>query len=391
MTNDWKVGSRLRSALLLAALGAVVLSSCASTGQDPAESAASSPAVSSPVASSPTSPAATLPQPEVIDTITTGLAAPWSVAFLPDGSALVSERDTAEVIHLTGTDDGTWSAQPVGEIAGVDPNGEGGLLGLAVLPTALGSTPSPAVDIVAYWSTGEDNRVGVMSWDGSVLGPPRPILTGIPHAGFHNGGRLLAAPDGTLFIATGDAGEPELAQDPDSLAGKVLRINADGSVPQDNPTPGSPVYSSGHRNIQGLAFDDQGRLWASEFGSSDVDELNLIEPDGNYGWPIHEGAAGDPRFIDPAAQWSPTSVASPSGLAIAGGSAWIAGLRGQTLWQVPITAGVAGQPVARFEESYGRLRDVVVAPDGTLWLVTNNTDGRGEPRDGDDRILRVRI
>ena len=119
--------------------------------------------------------------------------------------------------------------------------------------------------------------------------------------------------------------------------------------------------------------------------------MNLIEPGGNYGWPIYEGAGGDSRFIDPAAQWSPTSVASPSGLAIAGGNAWIAGLRGQTLWQVPLSASGAGEPVARFEGEYGRLRDVVVAPDGTLWVITNNTDGRGSPRDGDDRIVRVRV
>lgn len=332
-----------------------------------------------------------LPQPEVIETIATGLEAPWSVAFLPDGSALVSERDTAEVVHLTRTTDGRWTAQPAGAVAGVDATGEGGLLGLAVLPTAEDPAAAKSPQVAAYWSTGEDNKVGVMSWDNGVLGPPQVILSGIPHAPIHNGGRLLAAPDGTLFIATGDAGEPELAQDPQSLAGKILRLNADGSVPADNPTPGSPVYSSGHRNVQGLAFDDQGRLWASEFGSSDVDELNLITPGSNYGWPIHEGAAGDSRFIDPAAQWSPTSVASPSGLAIAGGSAWIAGLRGRTLWQVPLSSAGAGEPVARFQGDYGRLRDVVLAPDGTLWMVTSNTDGRGDPADGDDRIVQVRL
>lgn len=339
----------------------------------------------------PTAPAETLPQPEAIDTIATGLAAPWSVAFLPDGSALVTERDTAEVIHLTGSTDGQWTATPAGDVTGVDPTGEGGLMGLAVLPSTGEPTTTQPVEVLAYWSTGEDNRVGVMSWSDGVLGAPRVILSGIPHANIHNGGRLLLAPDGTVFVATGDAGEPQLAQDPDSLAGKILRINADGTVPEDNPTPGSPVYSSGHRNIQGLALDDQGRLWASEFGASDVDELNLIEPGGNYGWPIYEGAGGDSRFIDPAAQWSPTSVASPSGLAIAGGNAWIAGLRGQTLWQVPLSASGAGEPVARFEGEYGRLRDVVVAPDGTLWVITNNTDGRGSPRDGDDRIVRVRV
>lgn len=384
MTKVVTAPARLPSMLLLVATTAVLAAGCSSVDQAELTGTGSSATAEAPGTAAP------LPQPEVIDTVATGLAAPWSVAFLPDGSALVTERDTAEVIRLTDEGQGRWVAQPVGEVDGVEPDGEGGLLGLAVLPGSDNAT-TQAVDVAAYWSTGQDNRVGVMTLTDGVLGPPRVILSGIPHAGFHNGGRLLAAPDGTIFIATGDAGEPELAQDPDSLAGKILRISADGSVPADNPTPGSPVYSSGHRNVQGLAFDDQGRLWASEFGASDVDELNLIEPGSNYGWPLYEGAGGDPRFTDPAAQWSPTSVASPSGLAVAADSAWVAGLRGQTLWQVPLSNAGAGEPVARFEATYGRLRDVVLAPDGTLWLVTNNTDGRGEPREEDDRILRVRL
>lgn len=372
--------------LLAATAAALVLSACGSS--DTAQESTTTPTPAATASSATLDP--TLPQPEVIDTVTTGLAAPWSVAFLPDGSALVSERDTAAVVHLVGTGN-QWTAQSAGDVPGVEPDGEGGLLGLAVLPAAAGDT-AQATQVVAYWSTADDNRVGVMSWANGELGEPRVILSGIPHAGFHNGGRLLVADDGTLFVATGDAGEPEAAQDPESLAGKILRINADGSIPADNPNPDSPVYSSGHRNVQGLAFDEQGRLWASEFGSSDVDELNLIEPGGNYGWPIYEGAGGDARFIDPAAQWSPTSTASPSGLAIIGGSAWVAGLRGQTLWQVPLsTSGDAGEPVASFAKTYGRFRDVVAAPDGTLWVVTNNTDGRGDPRQGDDRILRVRV
>lgn len=379
-------GRRIRVVAVLGAVGLVAMG-CGRNEQTATTTTASSPTATATGADT----ATTLPQPEVVDTIATALAAPWSVAFLPDGSALVSERDAGQVIHLTPNPDGQWAAQKVGEVGGIDNSGEGGLLGLAVLPQSEGSESAQTAEVAVYWSTGEDNRVGVMSWSSGVLSPPRVILSGIPQAQIHNGGRLVAAADGTLFIAAGDAGEPELAQDPDSLAGKILRINADGSIPADNPLPGSPVYSSGHRNVQGLAWDAQGRLWASEFGASDVDELNLITPGGNYGWPIYEGAAGDPRFLDPAAQWSPTSLASPSGLAIAGGSAWIAGLRGQTLWQVPLSATSAGEPIAWFQGDYGRLRDVVLAPDGTLWVVTSNTDGRGEPADGDDRILRVRL
>ncbi len=313
------------------------------------------------------------------EAIATELNAPWSVAFLPDGSALVTERDKATVVRLTPQPDGTWQSDQVGQVPGVDNDGEGGLMGLAV----------SGDQVYMYWSTSEDNRVGVATWDGTSLSEPTVILDGIPHAGFHNGGRIALAADGTLYVSTGDAGVVELAQDPDSLAGKILRINPDGSAPEDNPTAGSLVYSLGHRNVQGLAFDAEGRLWATEFGSADVDELNVIVPAGNYGWPAHEGTAGEPGFIDPVAAWSPTSVASPSGLAIAGGSAWVAALRGQSLWQVPLDGESAGIPIPHLAGELGRLRDVVVAPDGSLWVVTNNTDGRGSPQPDDDRIVRI--
>ena len=353
-----------------------------------------------PTPQSPTAPAPTestaagesvLPEPYADGTIAEGLAAPWSVAFLPDGSALVSERDTAKIKRLTPEPGGQWTATDIAEISGVDNQGEGGLLGLAVVadPTAGGAMPTK---VLAYWSTREDNRVGSMTWDGERLSEPEVILDGIPHAMIHNGGRMAVAADGTVFIATGDAADENSAQDRSSLAGKVLRINADGTIPIDNPFPESAVYSLGHRNIQGLAFDPSGQLWASEFGAGDADELNLIEPGANYGWPEFEGVGGERAgFTDPVVQWRPTSIASPSGLAIADGQAWVAGLRGQTLWQVPLAGQSAGEPVARLQDQYGRLRDVVTAPSGDLWVITNNTDGRGEPRPGDDRILRLQL
>lgn len=316
--------------------------------------------------------------------IAEGLSAPWSVAFLADGSALVTQRDNADVVHLSESSLGTWDADIVGEVAGVSNDGEGGLMGLAVAPGAPDQ-------VYLYWSTAEDNRIGVATWDGSNLGEPRVILDGIPHAAIHDGGRIAFGPDGMLYVGTGDAGDSDLAQDPTSLAGKILRIAPNGSVPADNPVPGSAVYSLGHRNVQGLAFDPEGRLWASEFGSADVDELNLIVPGGNYGWPVHEGAAGDPGFIDPAAAWSPTSVASPSGMAIHAGQAWVATLRGAALWQVPLNGATASEPIPHLAGEFGRLRDVVVAPDGRLWLVTNNTDGRGTPKPEDDRIMALQV
>ncbi|RZI93634.1 MAG: PQQ-dependent sugar dehydrogenase, partial [Microbacterium sp.] len=176
------------------------------------------------------------------------------------------------------------------------------------------------------------------------------------------------------------------AQDPDAFNGKILRLEPDGSIPGDNPRPGSPVYSLGHRNVQGLAWDASGRLFASEFGQNTWDELNIIEPGGNYGWPVVEGDAGREGYIDPVAQWQ-THEASPSGIAIVDDTVLIANLRGRVLRAVSVTD--PSRIVDHYAGEYGRLRDVALAPDGAVWIVTNNTDGRGDPRPGDDRILRV--
>jgi glucose/arabinose dehydrogenase len=311
-------------------------------------------------------------------TVASGLQAPWSMALLPDGSALVSERDSARIKRVSR--DGKVTT--VGTVRGVRPGGEGGLLGIAVAPG-----PNPDA-VYAYLTGASDNRVVRINWNGRRLGAQRPIFTGIPKSSIHNGGRILI--DGkTMFIATGDAADPDLAQDRRNLAGKILRITLDGRPAPGNPFPNSPVYSLGHRNVQGLALDRSGQLWASEFGARDVDELNLITPGSNYGWPICEGSCADPRFVNPKAEWSPTSTASPSGMAIVGNDAFVASLRGRVLWRVPLRGADAGKPVAVQLGDLGRLRDVVAAPGGALWLVTNNTDGRGSPRPGDDRIVRV--
>jgi aldose sugar dehydrogenase len=315
-------------------------------------------------------------------TVTTRLTSPWGLAFLPDGSALVSERDTGLVKRVPASG---GTAVTVGRVRGSVPQGEGGLLGLAVPPG-----PDPAF-VFAYYTGAKDNRVVRLAWDGRRLGRQTPILTGIPKNTYHDGGRLLVGPDSTLFVGTGDAGQPGLAQERSSLAGKVLRITFDGQPAPGNPFPGSPVYTLGHRNVQGLAFDSAGRLWATEFGEKDVDELNLLRPGRNYGWPVHEGAARDGRYVNPAAQWSPTATASPSGIAILDDVAYVASLRGEVLWQVPLDGTRARTPIAARIGDRGRLRTVAVAPDGSLWLVTSNTDGRGSPRPGDDRILRLAV
>ena len=176
-----------------------------------------------------------------------------------------------------------------------------------------------------------------------------------------------------------------------ALGGKILRIRRDGSIPADNPFPSSPVWSYGHRNVQGLAFDSTGQLWATEFGQNTWDELNKVVRGGNHGWPEVEGRGGRDGFVDPQVVW-PTADASPSGLAIVDDVAYMGALRGVRLWQVPLNGGVAGPPVALLEGTLGRLRTVVVAPDGGgLWITTSNTDGRGSPRQGDDHVVRVAL
>ncbi|WP_241986873.1 PQQ-dependent sugar dehydrogenase [Cryobacterium fucosi] len=315
--------------------------------------------------------------------IASGLDAPWSVLRLAGGT-LISERDTALVRELL--PDG--SLRDAAEIADVRPGGEGGLLGLAFLADA--AAPGGTGWVYAYFTAAGDNEIVRMPLSGAPgslgLGEPEPVLSGIPKAGNHDGGRLGFGPDGMLYATAGDAGDTGNAQDLGSLGGKILRMTPTGAVPADNPF-GTLVYSFGHRNPQGIAWDSRGRLWASEFGQNTWDELNLIVPGGNYGWPVVEGAAGNPDYRDPVQQWRP-SEASPSGLAIVNDTLFMAALRGERLWRIDPSTG---ETSAWFVNSFGRLRDVVSGPDGTLWFVSNNTDGRGDPAPGDDRLYQVRV
>ncbi|PSR38349.1 PQQ-dependent sugar dehydrogenase [Rhodococcus sp. AD45-ID] len=308
--------------------------------------------------------------------VTTNLQAPWSVVFL-DGTPLVSERDSARILELA--EDGT--AREIGTVTGVTGSGEGGLLGMAVDDQSR---------LYVYSTASSGNRIQRYSVTGTAgslsLGEPQTIIDQIPAAGWHDGGRIAFGPDGMLYAATGDAGQRGTAQDPASLAGKILRMTPDGDVPEDNPFPDSLTYSYGHRNPQGLAWSDDGTMFATEFGQDTWDELNIITPGGNYGWPTVEGIADTDGFTDPVQQWEP-SEASPSGMVNIEGTLFIANLRGQVLRAVP-----SAQPATStdyFSGEYGRIRDVAESPDGDLWLITNNTDGRGEPGPEDDRILRV--
>lgn len=315
--------------------------------------------------------------------VATGLTSPWSLVLLPGrpGEALVSERDTGVVQHLAS--DGTLT--PLGTVPGVAHGGEGGLLGLALLEGDDDRW------LYAYLTTASDNRIVRMTLDdGLALGAPHEVLVGLAAGRTHNGGRIAFGPDGMLYATVGDAGVPQRAQDPASPNGKILRMTPEGAVPDDNPFPGSLVYSLGHRNPQGLAWDAAGQLWAAEFGQNTWDEVNRIEAGGDYGWPEVEGRAGRAGYLDPAAQW-PTSEASPSALAHVDGTFFVAALRGERVWALYPLADGTLDAVAWFTGEYGRIREVVPAADGTLWFVTNNTDGRGSPGPGDDRILSVRL
>ncbi|MCW2798233.1 PQQ-dependent sugar dehydrogenase [Nocardioides sp.] len=386
-----------RRAFALALTGALTLAGCSQggnestvtiTGTSPAAptTAPSDPTTGTSSGSPGTSPTQSPGDPQVVDTIATGLQAPWGLDFFANGDAIVTERDTRRVLLLKAP---SYDVREVGVISAAVPTGdrggEAGLLGVAI-------SPDYARDrmIYFYLSTASDNRIVKASLENGHLGTPTVILDGIPNGVIHDGGRLEFGPDGYLYASTGETGQGDLAQDRDTLAGKILRITTDGDPAPGNPFKGSEIWSYGHRNIQGLAFDDQGRLWASEFGDRTFDELNLIQPGGNYGWPLVEGTGGtDQGFIDPQVTWA-TDEASPSGLAYADGHLWLAALRGARLWRVDVDGDTAGNPQAFFVGEYGRMRTVAFAPDGMLWLTTSNRDNRGTPQAGDDRILLIR-
>ncbi|WP_026247448.1 MULTISPECIES: PQQ-dependent sugar dehydrogenase [unclassified Streptomyces] len=328
----------------------------------------------------------------VTGTLAGGLKSPWGVAVLPGGDLLVGERDSGRIVRVAAHG---GKVTELGSVPGVEPGSEGGLLGLAV-PASFGTDHQ----VYAYFTTASDNRIARMIYDerrepGNQLGAPNTVFKGIPRGRIHNGGRLAFGPDRMLYASTGDTGDKAPAQDKGSTAGKILRMTPDGEPAHGNPEADSVVYDYGHRNVEGLAWDGGTRLWASEFGENAWDELNLIEPGRNYGWPQVEGkrkgGSVPAGYADPVVVWKPAD-ASPSGLAYARGSLWMASLRGERLWRIPLngTRPVAA-PQAFLTGAYGRLRTVVAAGDGALWLVTSNTDGRGTPRKGDDRILRLEV
>jgi glucose/arabinose dehydrogenase len=368
-----------RVALAFVLAGTLAASAACSFGQPSADKAGEPPTFPTPTAS-PTG----LDQASTAITtvIAKRLKVPWGVAFLPDGGALVTERDTGRILQVgPGSGVDGLKVAEVQTVAEADSRGEGGLLGIAV-------SPDYAKDktVFIYYTTARDNRIAKLTLGGT----PQPIVTGIPISGIHNGGRLAFGPDGYLYATTGDASRRELAQDKKSLGGKILRMTTAGKPAPGNPFGASLIWSFGHRNVQGIAWDEGKRMYATEFGQDAWDEINRIEPGKNYGWPKVEGKGTDPKYVNPLVVW-PTKESSCSGAAVVAQTLVAACLRGERLYLMGLTGQGAlfGAPQPALVGEYGRLRTAVAAPDGSLWVTTSNRDQNGKPGPDDDRILRI--
>lgn len=320
---------------------------------------------------------------ETVEVVAQDLTVPWEVAFLPNGDLLVSERSGS----IKRVSDHT----KVFPIAGVKETHEGGLLGLALHPD-FASNGWIYLYYTATAPNGLVNKVERYRLHNDTLTDKTEIISGIPAANNHDGGRIAFGPDRLLYIATGDALDEQSAQDVNSLAGKILRVRDDGKPVSDNPF-GNAVYSYGHRNPQGLAWDSVGQLWATEHGPSGSqsghDELNRIKKGGNYGWPVIVGDETRAGMEKPVLHSGANDTWAPSGLAYANGSLFFAGLRGQALYQAKLDGDKAAL-TSHFKQEYGRLRAVAVR-DGYVYFSTSNTDGRGNPKPNDDKVLRIKL
>ncbi|GAB3850268.1 PQQ-dependent sugar dehydrogenase [Dactylosporangium cerinum] len=409
------MGTPLRTVALLLAFG--ILGGC--TSDAPAKPPPSNaPGVVDPTDFSlgPINPSASGDAAVSVSTVARHLDIPWGLTFLPDGSALVTERRTLRILRVgpSRAANGSLTVTPVTKISEATADNEGGLLGIAASPRyALDQT------VYIYYTTDIDNRIAKLKPNER----PRPIVTGIPRGGIHDGGRLAFGPDGYLYATTGEASLTDAAQDLSNLGGKVLRMTVDGKPPPGNPFHGSLVWSYGHRNPEGMDWDAAGNMYVAEIGQAVWDELNVIRPGGNYGWPRVEGIGNNPKYIDPVVAWHP-EVGVSAGVAVLGGTAIVTCLRGQRIYLVGVegvgkqeaeqqagsrpsegagpdtlgvrwrpSAGVTKQPAEALTMKYGRLRTAIKAPDGSVWLTTSNRDGRNPsgPTVEDDRILRLTL
>ncbi|KKS32208.1 MAG: Quinoprotein glucose dehydrogenase [Candidatus Collierbacteria bacterium GW2011_GWB2_42_12] len=318
------------------------------------------------------------------EVVAQNLDIPWEIAFLQSGDLLVTER-SGKLLKIGS------ETKVIKEIEGVRHVGEGGLLGLTLHPNFSVN------NFIYLYSTTQDsngisNRVERYRFSNDTLSERKVILEKIKGSSNHDGGRIAFGPDGYLYITTGDAETPNLAQDKNSLNGKILRIKDDGGIPEDNPF-GNGVYSLGHRNPQGLAWDKNGTLWETEHGPSGIqtgnDEVNIIIKGGNYGWPTIKGDQTKKGLISPIIQSGTKDTWAPSGMAYYDGSLFFSGLRGEALYEAKIRNGNKLDLLTHFKQEFGRIRAVVLGPDGYLYLSTSNQDGRGRVREGDDKIIKI--
>lgn len=340
-----------------------------------------------------------------VDTMAEGLEVPWAVDFSKDGRIFFTERvGRVRVIGPGGLLERSYSTPPSVEAEASRPGepptwwvkgGEGGLLGLALHP----EFPDEPWVYMHYTYSGDGaqfNRVSRIREEKLMGGREEVLLDGIPGGSYHDGGRIKFGQDGLLYICTGDAGNGGNAQDLGSLGGKILRMTPDGEPAPGNPFEEGPyVYSYGHRNPQGLAFSADGELFATEHGEVGHDEVNLIERGGNYGWQLHQGAPDVEGFVDPLIH-SGTDTWAPSGAAFYygpidawSGSLFFAALRGEALHRLVVDGREVRKHEVLLKDRYGRLRDAVVGPEGGLYILTSNRDGRGRSRRGDDRLFRI--
>jgi len=348
---------------------------------------------------------------ETTQVVADNLSVPWGLAFLPSGNLLITER-TGQLIELN--PDGNQEAHS--EIASVAPRGEGGLLGIALHPDFADNRWLYLYETYDA-ADGTRNRVARYQYHNGEISDQTVIIDGIPGAAYHDGGRLAFGPENTyLFVGAGDAGSSRQAQSTSTLNGTILRVHPDGSIPETNPS-GNAIYSFGHRNPQGLAWDSSGRLWSTEHGRSGVrsglDEINLIKRGGNYGWPYLEGdetCQNDRMYsppvpdklqpncsmLPPVAHSGPNITWAPASAAIYDKTLYFGGLRGQTIYTVPIKkSGVEvglGEVKAHYKGRFGRIRTVKVGPNNQyLYVTTSNTDGRGNPESSDDRLIKINL
>ncbi len=319
-----------------------------------------------------------------VEIVAQNLTTPWEIAFLPNKDILVTERG-GKLLKVGSQN------KLVKEIEGVKQTSEGGLLGMALHPNFSSN------GLIYLYSTSQEsgkliNRVERYKLSGDTLSDRTIIITGIKGSSNHDGGRIKFGPDKLLYITTGDAEDSSSAQDKNSLNGKILRVNDDGSIPADNPF-GNAVYSYGHRNPQGIAWDKNGTLWETEHGPSGAqtgyDEVNIITKGSNYGWPMIKGDQTKAGLVSPIIQSGSNDTWAPSGMAYLNGSLFFSGLRGQALYEAKIDRDNKLKLITHFKTEFGRIRAVTIGPDGFIYISTSNRDGRGNPKSGDDKIIKI--